>query len=193
MGAARDEDVLRLLGRQHKYIGGLFSKVEMTHGEHRRAAFEQLVRLLAVHETAEEEVVHPALRGTPEGDKVVEERLAEERSNKELLTRLDETGPDAPGFDEALRDLHHAVLLHAAHEERHEFPLLRQQQSDRQRRAMAATLRTAEAAAPTHPRPGVESATGNLMAGPFLAVADRVRDAIHRAGTGSTTGTEGRD
>jgi hypothetical protein len=43
---------------------------------------------------------------------------------------------------------------------------------------MASAVRAAEAMAPTHPHPGVESMTANLMAGPIASVVDRTRDAV---------------
>ncbi|WP_206281555.1 hemerythrin domain-containing protein, partial [Streptomyces prasinopilosus] len=74
---AKDDDVVSLLMRQHGDIRNLFDEVEATGGEERRNAFRRLVRLLAVHETAEEEVVHPfARRALPGGEQVVEDRLA---------------------------------------------------------------------------------------------------------------------
>jgi hypothetical protein len=52
--------------RQHGDIRNLFDEVEATGGEERRDAFRRPVRLPAVHETAEEEVVHPfARKGFP--------------------------------------------------------------------------------------------------------------------------------
>jgi hypothetical protein len=50
---------------------------------------------------------------------------------------------------------------------------------------MAAAVKTAEATAPTHPHPGTESATKNMLVGPAAAIADRVRDAIRDARSGS--------
>jgi hypothetical protein len=43
---------------------------------------------------------------------------------------------------------------------------------------MRAAVEFAEAVAPTRPHAGVESATANLLAGPFAAMLDRTRDAI---------------
>src|SRR5690606_31450249 len=51
------EDVVALLMRQHGDIRNLFDEVEQSTGDQRKDAFARLVRLLAVHETAEEEVV----------------------------------------------------------------------------------------------------------------------------------------
>ncbi len=191
MTVHQDVDVIELLGRQHKLIAALFHKTETTGGQLRRSAFERLVRLLAVHETVEEEIVHPALRGLRGGDAVADARLTEERAGKDMLAELDRIGPDADGFDAGLRDLHHAVLRHAAHEETEEFPMLRAGLEQATLTSMAVFLRAAEKAAPTHPHPGVESAAANMLAGPFVAVADRVRDALRKATRGTTTGTEG--
>lgn len=185
-----ERDVVELLGRQHKLIAALFYKTETTGGGLRRSTFERLVRLLAVHETVEEEIVHPALRRLAGGEPIVEARLAEERDGKDMLAELDRIGPDADRFDVALGDLHRAVLRHAANEEREEFPLLRAQLQPAALVSMAASLRVAEKVAPTHPHPGMEGAAANVVAGPFVAIADRVRDAVHQASQGTTTGTE---
>jgi hypothetical protein len=51
--------------------------------------------MLAVHETAEEEVVHPLSRGLVDGgDAMVDDRLADERQAKEMLVALVDASPD---------------------------------------------------------------------------------------------------
>jgi hemerythrin superfamily protein len=174
--------VVELLMSQHAQIEELFRQVLATGGEQRRDLFEDLVRLLAVHETAEEEVVHPiAQRRIDGGQDVVDARLAEERQAKELLADLYEAGTEAPNFEERLLLLRDAVLMHAKREERYEFPHLRQQLEHATGQRLADAIRAAEAFAPTRPHPGVESAAANLAAGPALAIADRVRDAVRTA------------
>nr|BFE78332.1 hemerythrin domain-containing protein [Planobispora longispora] len=139
------------------------------------------MRLLAVHETVEEEIVHPYARLKLEGgDAVVDDRLAEEREAKELLTRMDQAGPDDPQFMTNLLALRAAVEAHARSEERYEFQKLRAHASDAERRAMAAGVKAAAAMAPTHPHAGVESATKNLLLGTPVAMMDRVRDVIRQ-------------
>ena len=66
--------------------------------------FEDLVRLLAVHESAEEEVVHPtARRKLDHGDEVVESRLHEEDEAKRALTELYDLGVEHPAPEQDRR------------------------------------------------------------------------------------------
>lgn len=79
--------------------------------------------MLAVHETAEEEIVHPAARrALPDGEAIVKARLQEENEAKKALAELERL--DCSSYA------------------------------------------------------GVESAAGNLIAGPFVSMVDRVRDAL---------------
>ncbi|AJP01891.1 hemerythrin [Streptomyces cyaneogriseus subsp. noncyanogenus] len=179
---ASDADVVALLMRQHGDIRNLFDEVERTGGDERRAAFRRLVHLLAVHETAEEEVVHPFTRASvPDGGKIVDDRLAEEREAKEVLSRLDGMDPDDPKFLPGLLALRLDVMAHARAEERYEFNHIRRSADQARLASMATALRAAEAMAPTHPHPGTESAARNMALGPIAAVMDRTRDAVRKA------------
>jgi Hemerythrin HHE cation binding domain len=175
-------DVVDLLLTQHARIEEQFLLVAGATGDAKQTAFDELVRLLAVHETAEEEVVHPLSRTLVDGgDPLVDDRLAEERQAKEMLVALTRGGVDDEGFDTALLLLRDAVLTHARHEERYEFTQLRAKVPGARLRSLAGAVRAAEALAPTRPHPGAESAKANLAAGPALAVVDRVRDAVRDA------------
>ncbi|MFB4320412.1 hemerythrin domain-containing protein [Actinomadura sp. 21ATH] len=179
-------DVIGLLREQHSRIRDLFDLVLSTSGQARKDAFQDLVRLLAVHETAEEEIVHPvARRRLPGGEGIVADRLAEEREAKEMLAELDGMDTADPSFAEKLDRLRIDVLTHARAEERYEFERLGDEFDESQRRAMAAAVKAAESTAPTHPHPGTESATKNMLVGPAVAIADRVRDMIRGARSGS--------
>ncbi|MFG3441374.1 hemerythrin domain-containing protein [Nonomuraea sp. NPDC047897] len=178
----KETDVIDLLLAQHAMIRDLFDEVEQAPAGERGEAFTRLVRLLAVHETAEEEIIHPyARRALDGGDGVVDDRLEEEREAKELLQHMDQAGPDDPDFMANLAVLRAAVMAHARSEERYEFTRLRAKTSAAERRAMAAGVKAAEAMAPTHPHPGTESATKNLLVGTPVAMMDRVRDVIRKA------------
>ncbi len=175
-----DLDAVDLLLSQHEQIKALFEEVSMARGDRKRELFDDLVRLLAAHETAEEEVVHPiARRNLDDGDDIVDDRLAEESSAKQALSDLYEMGVDAPDFDEALAELAEDVIAHADAEEAEEFLLLRDALEPEQLQRMATAIRAAEAMAPTRPHPEAgESATAVILAGPPLAVFDRMRDAV---------------
>jgi len=177
-----DLDVVDLLLAQHARIEELFLLVAGSTGQAKQGAFDDLVRLLAVHETAEEELIHPLSRGLVDGgDARVDDRLAEERQAKELLTTLIDADLDDAGFTTSLLLLRDAVLTHARYEERYEFNQLRAKVPAERLRALASAVRAAEALAPTRPHPSVNSAKANLVAGPGLAVLDRVRDAVRQA------------
>ncbi|GII34372.1 hemerythrin domain-containing protein [Planotetraspora mira] len=178
---AAENDVVDLLLRQHAAIRDLFDEVRNAPADQREEPFRRLVRLLAVHETAEEEMVHPYVSRRIEGaGAMVDDRLAEENEAKHMLTQLDRMGPANPKFMQNLDILRVAVLEHARAEERYEFPQLRAMTTDAERHVMAVAVRMAESMAPTHPHAGLESAVDNLLMGPPLAIMDRVRDAIRK-------------
>ncbi|TVP33239.1 hemerythrin [Streptomyces griseus subsp. griseus] len=177
-----DDDVVAMLMRQHGDIRNLFDEVEHSSGDARRDAFRRLVRLLAVHETAEEEVVHPfARRGFPGGEQVVEDRLQEEKAAKEALADLDALDTDDPTFMPQLMKLRRDVQHHARAEERYEFTHIRRSTDSARLASMARGVRAAEAMAPTRPHPGVESAGANMALGPLAALMDRTKDAVRKA------------
>ncbi|MDG9685460.1 hemerythrin domain-containing protein [Streptomyces sp. DH18] len=179
---ADDEDVVALLMRQHGEIRNLFDEVEHSSGDARRDAFRRLVRLLAVHETAEEEVVHPfARRSLPGGEQVVEDRLQEEKAAKEALAELDGIDTDDPTFMPRLMKLRRDVQHHARAEERYEFTHIRRSTDSARLASMARGVKAAEAMAPTRPHPGVQSAGANMALGPVAALMDRTKDAVRKA------------
>lgn len=177
----RVEDVIDLLCRQHEEIRGLFADLEQAAADDRERLFHELVRVLSVHETAEQELVHPEIRAMAGGEEVVDARIAEERRATELLVTLNDIGPDAEGFDTLLAQLREDVLAHADHEESAEFPMLREGRDRDRLVSLAGAVRAAERIAPTRPHPNVEGEAANLLLGAPLAIMDRARDAIRDA------------
>jgi Hemerythrin HHE cation binding domain len=175
-------DVVEFLIGQHMQIRDLFTEVETSTGQARWEVFDRLVRLLAVHETAEEQLIHPLVRtGVDGGGDIVDDRLAEERAAKEMLARLEDLGPDAAEFPSLLAELRTSVLTHAHNEEAYEFRYLRREVATAQLQPLVSMVRAAEAVAPTHPHPGVESATANTVAGPVVSLFDRTKDMVRKA------------
>jgi iron-sulfur cluster repair protein YtfE (RIC family) len=177
-----NENVVDLLRQQHEEIRKLFSKVEKANGTAREEAFEQLRYLLAVHETAEEEIVHPFARRTiGNGERIIDARLKEEKEAKELLQELEKISTDSAEFEPLFARLRKAVESHAEHEEDVEFPEIVTKSTPEQLRGMVTAVKAAEAIAPTHPHPGIESPAKHATLGPVAAVVDRTRDAIRKA------------
>jgi hypothetical protein len=175
-----DADITELVLAQHAEIKLRFDDLLNGRPADRDTAFCELRRLLAVHETAEELITHPALRRTgDDGDDIVDRRLAEESEAKQALADLEKLGVEDPAFLSRAVALRDAVVAHADQEEAEELPRLRDRLSAEIRQGMAVAFRAAEAAAPTHPHPhGPDGALGNVVVGPAAAIADRVRDAI---------------
>ncbi len=177
--AARPDDLIAAVLEDHAEIHSLMNEVDTTTGEHRQEVFEDLVAKLAVHETAEEQVVHPLTRRVADADGVVDQRLEEEDKGKKALAELEKMGTDTPEFSTKFDELRDEVLRHAQNEEQQEHPLL--ESADEQQLVRAATVfRAAQKIAPTHAHEHApESAVGNTVIGPFVAMVDRTRDAIH--------------
>jgi hemerythrin superfamily protein len=176
-------DVVDFLVSQHEQIISLFAETLSASGKEREKAFVKLRRLLAVHETAEEEIVHPrAERKLADGAAVVDQRLEEEHEAKTVLQKLEQLDVDSEEFTRQLRELRDAVLDHAEQEEQDEFAKLGEELSDDELAKMGRAAKFAEAIAPTRAHAGVESQVANLAAGPFAAMMDRARDAIKGKG-----------
>lgn len=183
MSDSAQQDAVALLQEQHDTIRQLFTQVANSTGEARRDAFEPLIRLLAVHETAEEMVVYPAIeKESDEAARIAEARKQEEDQAKKELTDLEKLDLDSAEFEQLLQQIQAAVEQHASAEEREVFPLVAATKDAEERRRMAESLVLAQSMAPTHPhKTAPESALGNLVMGPFVAMIDRARDAFRDA------------
>ncbi|MEV0322693.1 hemerythrin domain-containing protein [Streptomyces sp. NPDC050658] len=175
-------DVVELLKAQHTRIRALLDEVAAAKGDERKQSFQELVRLLAVHETAEEEVVHPfARRSINGGELVVKDRVEEEEHAKRALSQLDGMDPDSPEFLDLFAALRQDVLAHADAEERHEFAHFARVADRSKLENLARAVKAAEALAPTRPHPGTDTALKNMAVGPVAAVIDRTRDVVRKA------------
>lgn len=180
MTTTESNDLVAVVQADHGEIKSLMQQVA-TKSSDRQATFTRLVAKIATHETAEEEVVHPLTRRAQNGSTIVDARLEEESKGKAALAKLEKMGVDDPAFDAEFTKLQSEVLAHAQHEEQEEHPLLRTNFDAAQLQKAATTFRKAESIAPTHAHAhSPESATGNVVGGTFVAIADRVRDALRR-------------
>lgn len=177
-------DAVTLLLNDHDEVRQLFGRFDTaTTPEQKKEIFQQLVHELAVHETAEEEIVYPMLRkDVADGDGIADKRIAEEEQADKLLASMEKMDPSSSEFTAAFGKLRTAVLSHAEREEQEVFPRLRSHEDGERLASMGRLLEMAKKTAPTRPHPHVPgSATANLVAGPMAAIVDRTRDAIRDA------------
>ena len=178
--ASDRRDVVTRVRHQHDNIGRLFADVAKASRARRAEAFPPLVRLLAVHETAEETVIYPALLwGGTEATEVVRLRRAEEDQAKKALADLEGMDPASDRFDEAFTDFRADVEAHIEAEESEVLPRLDEARSRSELRMMDMGFVFVESIAPTHAhRMAPEGAVGNLMVGPVIGMFDRMRDML---------------
>ncbi|MEC9408718.1 MAG: hemerythrin domain-containing protein [Pseudomonadota bacterium] len=177
------DDVLSRVLEDHAEIKRRFNAISHAGSvADKREALHALIHKLVVHETAEQEILHPLTRSANNGADVADRRIEEESQAEEMLARLDRLDVDDPDFDSLISRLRDEVIQHAEAEEHTEFPKIEQSVSPDKLESLASIYRAAEATAPTRPHPnGPTSAAGNLALGPLVAIADRARDAIRQA------------
>jgi hemerythrin superfamily protein len=171
-------DVIEFLQNQHQQVRGLLDDVLATSGEQRQRSFDTVREMLARHETAEEMIVRPLTKKAPGGEQVAQGRMDEENEAKEVLAELEKIEVDSPEFTRMFTEFRSSVLEHAEHEEREEFPLLRQNTDEEALVKARDRVKRAEQMAPTHPHPSARTTAANYVAGPFAAMLDRARDAF---------------
>jgi hemerythrin superfamily protein len=181
MADQRKLTVTERLRQQHAEVLALFEQFDELAGDRRAEVFDCLRRALAVHETAEEVVVYPAVKLLgDEAVAVAEARVAEEGAAKQALADLERLGPDGDGFGVQVRLFRQQVVAHARAEEESLFPLLEDALSVEDLYQMGDQVEVAESIAPTHPHPhGPDSGIGNQLLGPFVAMVDKIRDHLH--------------
>jgi len=178
-------DMIEILLDQHQRIRELFGQVKRASGKRKQQAFDELRALLAVHETAEEMVLRP-ISSKDAGAEVAGARNEEEREAARTLTVLEMMDVSGAEFDRMFAEFELAVLEHARHEEKDEFPLVRAREDQDALLAMGRTLRAVERIAPTHPHPSTAgSPVAQWAVGPFASLVDRTLDAIKNATRGS--------
>ena len=141
-----NDDVVEFLKHQHDLIKRKFDEVlDADAPEGRRRAFAELRQLLAVHENAEEKVIHPRARlEIVDGDSVVGARVAEERAAKEQLAQLVKMDIASAGFLDAVAVFRDAVLRHAVREEDEEFVRLKAELGAEELKHLANAVRAVE-------------------------------------------------
>ena len=121
--------VSETIREQHAAIARMLAEVQETTGRARQTSFERLVRGLAAHEAAEQELVYPVLLDSGLVAAEVARMCAEDEARAAALMReLERDGVDSDGFPPRFAVFRNLVTRHAAREERTILPLLEQTQ-----------------------------------------------------------------
>lgn len=172
-------DVIAFLKDQHQDIKKALGEVARKSGGERTRAFVTLRRMWTVHETAEEEIIHPAARrALAGGDAIVNARLEEEKDAKTTLYELEKLDCNSVAFEEKFETFKSAVIAHSEAEEREEFAKLGEMLDPGRLGRMRRAVKLAEAFAPTRPHAALQSPAANFLVGPIASLVDRARDAL---------------
>jgi hypothetical protein len=142
----RGNDVVDVLTSQHERLAQQFALLTTSVGDARRMLFAELVRLAHAHEVGERAVVYPVVRDTATGGATIAVACMREADHMmQAFAELKDLTVAHPAFDVKLAVLRQAFLDHKAHEERDEFPRLRQYVPRQSLYVMAAELRDVQA------------------------------------------------
>lgn len=174
-------DAVELLEHDHRMVEQLFTDYRAAASDRqRRGVVEIVVRELSKHAALEELIVYPLARKVlPDGDREIDEHLAEHLSVKKTLAALDElsTGDERTGG--LLADLEREIAEHIREEEGELFPQLREALDQRALDELGEALDKAKQTAPTRPHPKApDTPPGLALAGPVAAIYDRLRDRL---------------
>lgn len=180
VAAGQSVSVISVLLDQHVRISELFALVSASHGRLKQEAFDQLRELLAVHEAGEEMVLRPVSTRIL-GEQAAQARNDEEKQATTTLSALEKLDVDDAEFIDRFDAFERAVTAHADLEESEEFPRVLAECGQEQLERMALRLVEAQSAAPGHPHPLIAGSTqAQCLAGPFVALLDKARDALAR-------------
>jgi hemerythrin superfamily protein len=174
-------DALDLLVADHRTVDDLFERFEKL-GDNatktKRQVADKIIRELAVHAVAEEQVLYPVVREcSDELEKVVLESLEEHHAAKVILAELQKMDPDHERFTAKVTVLSEMIRHHVEEEEKELFPKVRKQLGNELLGDMGTAIQRAKKAAPTRAHPGApDEPPGNVVAGAVASIVDRVRD-----------------
>jgi hypothetical protein len=113
------DELVDFLTEQHDQHKSMLPKVLAACGTERKERWRQLRKTLAVHESLEQETVHPAAAQLT--DDAESPRMEEESEAEDAITELESKDIDSEEFAEGYDELQGDVVDHAEHEESEEF------------------------------------------------------------------------
>jgi len=187
-------NVFDILRADHREVEQMLASLEADPSQANRAApvrpearkqlTEKLVIESSKHETAEEEYFWPMVRDRlPDGDQLADHAIAQETDAKKVHVRLEKLSPGQAEFEELLSNYIPAAREHIGYEEDVVWPPLQDVLTAAEAEELGKNIAIAKGIAPTRPHPRIPPQPGVLKtAGPAVAAADKVRDALSGRG-----------
>ena len=174
-------NVITLLEKDHQEVDELFRRVNLSDKpETIDELTKQIVHDLSVHAAVEEQFVYPLLRAKVDGgNAMADEAIDEHQQAKRLLADLEKLDAGSAEHGEAMEALIETIRHHVEEEESDVLPKLRDAVDASTLDKMGDLVEQAKKVVPTHPHPLVPgTATAQLLAGPWAATVDKVRDLL---------------
>lgn len=157
-------DVIAVIAAQHEHVKKLLEAVRQETGQRRATAFHTLRLTLALHETAEEQAIHPqALHQLGPNDRAATNRIAEEQTAGQSIAALELTEVDSEQFNYTFGHLAASVADHAAAEESDEWPALYHITDPAVINAMLQQMRAVTHLAEDRSAPGIEATFSEMQ------------------------------
>jgi hemerythrin superfamily protein len=120
------QDAITMLMTDHKKVKKLFSEFdklkEQGSDEDKSAIVDKICSELKVHTELEEEIFYPAVRKAIEESDLMDEALVEHAGAKDLISQLEDAGPDDDLYDAKVTVLGEQIDHHVKEEEGEMFP-----------------------------------------------------------------------
>lgn len=174
-------DAIELLCHDHRMVEQLFRDYKAVGSDtQRRGVVEIIVRELSKHAALEELMFYPlAKKVLPDGQREIDEHLAEHLSVKKTLAALDELSAGDERTNGLMEELQQEIEHHVREEEGELMPKLREAVDQQALDELGQALDQAKQTAPTRPHPHApDQPPGLALAGPLAAIYDRLRDRL---------------
>lgn len=188
-------DVFAVLAKDHDEVKAMLTELEKGPTQAagasedqlalRKRMTEELIIEESKHEALEEMYFWPVVRDhLPDGDMLADEATGQEQEAKQVLARLDKLDAGDAEFEELLGTFSAAAREHIEFEETRVWPGLRTALNTERAAELGTQIAEGKKTAPTRPHPHTPPSPGALKAaGPAVAVADKVRDAVTGRGS----------
>jgi hemerythrin superfamily protein len=116
--AARSQDAIALLKADHRQVEEWFGQFEKARDDERKQELAtNICNALKVHTTIEEEIFYPAFLEATEDKDLHHEAEIEHDGAKQLIAKIEASGPDDDYFDSQVKVLSEMIKHHVKEEE----------------------------------------------------------------------------